>query len=307
MARPWTPEEDAVLLQMNKAKNTLKTMARKFNRTETAIRLRIIHLGDRPNVKGRKWTPEEEAVFKREWLDENIANSVLVRHHNRTWKALQEKAVAMKLGSRPHNFLYFTVQDIASEMKVSVDRVYRWIKYGLKARKGGDKRRKYLIDVEDLLAFLKTHQDLYQASCIDRCLFCDEPDWLIEKRERDKAYDLSKNQVEWTNEEDKQLQSLYYAGWTLENLAAKFHRTEHAVRMHLYVIGCEISRPDTYSEEEVRILKQYCETHTIAELAKMLTGRTEKGIEYKCKALHIPYHFSKSRCKPLENIVEERT
>lgn len=300
----WSKAEDAELYAMNSKGLSLKTMAKRLDRTENAVRLRAKHIGLKLNIKGRHWTPEEEAEFAANWCNEMLNNDALIRKHNRTWHALQEKAVSMKLGPRQHNSLYLTIQDICREMHVSSDRVYRWISYGLPTHKGGSKRRKYLIDAEELLSFLEQHQSWFLATSISRCLFCEEPQWLKDKRVYDKLFDRSNHQLEWTRDEDFKLQQMYHRGATMEDLAKEFRRSVSAIRTHLYVIGCEIKRKDTYTDRELAILRKYSDTHTIAELAAMLPNRTEKGIEYKCKMLKIPYHFSKSHCKS-ENFKDE--
>lgn len=293
----WTKAEDDELYSMNDKGLSLKTMAKRLERTENAVRLRAKHIGLKLNIKGRRWTKEEVAEFIKNWCDETVNNDSLIRKHNRTWHALQEKAVSLQLGPRKHNSLYLTIQNICDEMHVSSDRVYRWIAYGLPTHKGGSKRRKYLIDAKELLDFLEQHQSWFLATSVSRCLFCDEPQWLKDKRVHDKEHDRSKHQIEWTNDEDAKLQQMYHRGATMLEMAKEFHRSETAVRTHLYVIGCEVKRKDTYTDDELGILRKYSDTHTIEELAEMLPKRTKKGIEYKCKMLKIPYHFSKSHCR----------
>ena len=303
----WSKECDEQLLEMNDKGLSLKTMAARLGRTENAVRLRVKHLGCVLNVKGRRWTEREETMFIEDWRDETMNNDALVRRHNRTWHALQEKAVAMKLGPRPYNSCFLSIQDVCSEMQVSSDRVYRWIKCGLKTRKGGSKRRKYLISCEDLLDFLEKHQSWFLATKVDIYLFCGcsehgEPDWLAKKRVYDTKHDRSKHQMAWSNAEDARLYQMFNNGASLQDLALEFHRSESAIRTHLYVIGCEIKRPDVYTEEELAILRDYSDYKTLKELAEMLGGRTVKGIEYKCKTMKLPYHFSKRQCKQMEAV-----
>lgn len=301
----WTKESEERLLKMNAKGLSLKTMANRLGRTENAVRLRIKHLGSSLNVKGRRWTKEEEEDFVKNWRDESMNNEALVRKHNRTWHALQEKAVSMKLGSRPYNSCYLSIQDVCSEMNVSSDRVYRWIRYGLRTHKGGSKRRKYLISSDDLLDFLQKHPSWFLATKVDTCLFCGErgePDWLIHKREYDKLHDRSNHQMVWSNAEDAKLFQMFNDGVSFQDLAAEFHRSVSAIRTHLYVIGCEIKRQDVYTDEELDILRKYSDYMTLDELVDMLEGRTAKGIEYKCKMLKLPYHFSKHQCKDLAEL-----
>ena len=63
MLKSWKPEDDAMLLSMNQKGLSLKTMAKRLDRTENAVRLRAKHKGIKLNIKGRRWTEEEERRF----------------------------------------------------------------------------------------------------------------------------------------------------------------------------------------------------------------------------------------------------
>lgn len=296
MKKLWTLEEDNILIEFAKKGVKLSKIADKLDRTENAVRLRCKRLGIQIMAKGRHWTKEEEEQFKEEWCSEDVSHDTLVRRHNRTWHALQEKAFSMGLGSRPQNTSYVTVMDICQEMNVSSDRVYAWIKLGLNVHKSNDKRTKYLIDTDELLVFLEHNQHLFDASEVSQFLFIQEPEWLKNKRRKDGSIDISNKGTEWSFQDDKILVSLYEKGYSVEKLAQIFKRSEIAIITHLNILGVKRKRANEYSEEELKVLYEYSNEKTLKELATMLPGRTVKGLEYKCKSLGIPYHLSSRRC-----------
>lgn len=297
MQRLWTAEDDAILTKLAAKGTKVSKIAKTLDRTENAIRLRCKKLDVRLMNRGRKWTQDEEALFIQEWYDEDISNNTLVKHHKRSWHALQEKACVLNLGGRPRNTSYLTVSDICKEMKVSSDRVYNWVKLGLKVHKAKDNRSRYLIDTDDLLIFLEHHQRLFDASIVSTFLFASEPAWFREKRHADSLIDMSKNNIEWSNADDKQLVYLYNSGRSISQLSQVFKRSEKAIISRLNVLCIERKNPHAYSDDEIQVLMSYSDQKTVTELAEMLPGRTESGILYKCKALGLPYHLKTAYCK----------
>mgnify|MGYP004672825061 CR=1 FL=1 len=296
MRKFWTLEDDTILTEMAQKGVKLSKISKTLDRTENAIRLRCKKLGIKPMVRGRHWTKDEETQFIDEWSDEDVTNDYMVRKHKRTWHALQEKASELGLGGRPDNSQYVSVKEICEEMNVSSDRVYSWIKLGLKTRKANNYRSRYAIDIEDLLAFLKDHQNLFNAANVSIYLFSYEPKWFTEKRKVDVYRDLSNHQMEWTNAADKMLLLMFERGISISEMAAHFKRSESAIITHLNVLGCSRKSPRAYTDAELSILYEYSDKKTLQELSEMLPGRSAKGLEYKCKALALPYHLSAARC-----------
>ena len=293
----WTERDEKDLIELSGRKTSLSVIAKKLGRTKNAVQSKARRLGLTLNIKGRRWTAQEESDFVKHWCDGALTNDALIRKHNRTWNALQTKANLLKLGPRPFDACYLSVQDICFEMNVSKERVYRWIKHGLSTKSSNDNRRKYLIDCEDLLLFLEKHQSWFDASVVSNYLFINKPKWLIDKQRCDKRKDCCRHQCEWTNEEDKRLQIMYQRGHSIKDMSKVFHRKESAIKTHLSVIGCKIQRPLAYTDDELKLLYAYSDIYTLSELCDMLPGRSIKGIEYKCKMLKISYHYSKQQCK----------
>ena len=128
-------------------------------------------------------------------------------------------------------------------MQVSHDRVSHWLKIGLVHKKNRSGKTKYLISQNDLLSFLKNHQDMFNASLISEYLFVDEPEWLQEKRKKDSAKYAKSNRLEYTNEEDKILLNMFNHGKSDTEIADVLNRTECGIAYHRRALGlCRIQK-----------------------------------------------------------------
>lgn len=293
----WTASEDDMLRLYVSRGKSVPYISKKIGRTENAVRLRMKRIDLASFAKRRKWTIDEESAFAIDWVNCELSNKRLMTKYNRTWKALQMKAVKLQLGPRVYDTSYLTVKDVSDEMSISDDRVYHWIELGLKTHKSLDNRQKYLINADELLKFLEQHQNLFSAHVVSDTLFYKEPTWFKNKRKDDSKSYLKNAKAEWTNEQDKTLLYLYKSqNWSIERIAEHFGRTPSAVKTHLYVLCVQFDRRDVYSEEELKYLKDNSDNKTIAELSEIL-GRTQDGLMYKCKMMNLPYHISKNRVR----------
>ena len=300
MSRVWTQKDDARLMELvNKGWST-KRISKDLDRSEDAIRSRCNKLGCYLKGRGKKWRPQEIEEFKKDWVDEEMCSSALVRKYYRTMHGLTVMAVKLGLGERPQDSRYVSVQVVCEEMQVSSDRVYRWVKMGLKTHRSNNKRTKYLIDVNKLLTFLEEHNIPFNASKVSDLLFIDEPDWLKQKRKDDFGKNESKSQMEWTNDEDARLIRLYKYGKSVKELAKEFKRTEGAIITHLNILGVERKKESSFTDKELDLLRRYSEYKTLQEIVEIMGRHTVKSLEYKCKELGVPYHLSKKMVKKEE-------
>lgn len=272
---------------------TVKQLAERFGRSETAITIKVSRLGKQIKKPNRTWKEEDEEQFKEDWLDPELSIHMLENKYNRTWFGLRKRAQILGLGPRRYNDQYLSINTICEEMNVSADRVSSWIKKGLKAKKNRSGKVKKVIDQEDLLEFLEQHQDLFSADKISEYLFYKEPQWLIDKRKRDGLINKDKNRLPYTNEEDKRIQQMFKMGKSDDEIAIALKRTRSGILCRRMILG--LTKRE-YMPYEIDILKKYSRYKTVYELAKMLPLRTPKGIEYECRKLGIPYHISKNMC-----------
>ena len=233
----WTKEETEKLKKMAEAGISKKKIAKTFDRSEQAVAVKLSRMGVQIRRKNRNWTKEEDAAFVLDWYNSEISNQGMCRKYKRTRIALIDRAFKLGLGPRPYNDMYLTIPAVSEEMQVSYDRVYTWIRLGLKTKANRSGRGKYLIRQEDLLEFLKTHQDLFNASLVSDYLFSNEPNWLKEKRKRDTQKYAEYNRLEYSNDDDKQIVRMFEHGKTDKEIADALGRNLTGLAAHRRVLG----------------------------------------------------------------------
>lgn len=297
MNRMWQAEDIELLKRCIDEGMSLADIAEKLRRTESAVKVYARKHGIRFTPRGCIWTELEMRMFAEDWSNADMTKSRLLKKYGRTWTGLRAKAFKMGLGERPASDIYLTIKEVAVEMQINEWTVRTWLKLGLKTIKSKtNKTVKHLIDTDELLLFLETHQDLFDASRVSNVLFCNEPRWLREKRARDAAYYADNANSEWSVRDDNRLVWLFKCGKTDEEIALEMRRTASAIQAHRFILGLSRSN-NNYSEAELNILREWSDYKTIEELTEMLPGRTTNSISKKCHMIGIPYHESKSACK----------
>jgi hypothetical protein len=296
----WTKEEEEELRVLIGKNYTKQQLMAHFGRTKFSILNKVNRLGlqiqntsDNVGNRGRNWTPNEIKKFKELWADGGYSIPMLEKAMNRTWYSLRKKAFDLGLGPRSHNLEFLSYEDVCREMHVNYCKVSRWAESGLKTHRNKSGKTRRVIDADDLLEFLKEHPTQYDASLISPYLFPEEPDWLIEKRERDAKFFPKKNWLEYTNEEDKKIVYMFKRGKTDEEIAKELKRTSVGIADRRRILN--LSRRE-FNEYEIDILKKNSDYLTISEMSKLLPLRTESGIMWKCEQLKLPYHVSKTKC-----------
>lgn len=297
----WTDADIQKLKDLIDKNYTKTQIADELNRSITAIQVKVNRLGlaiynteDNKGSRGRNWKESDIEEFTELWNDPTISMNVMCSRLHRSRFSLRKKALELNLGSRDYDTEYLSVPTICEEMQVSHDRVSNWLKIGLPYKKSRSGKTNYLIDVDDLLKFLECHQDMFDASKISRYIFAEEPDWLIAKRKADAKYYPTKLRSEYTNEDDKTIQRMFYRGCTDKEIAEAIGRTPTAVSGRRRILNL---MKDTWSDYEIEILQQNSRYKTVDELLKMLPRRTKKSIEWMCRKHNLPYHFSKEKCE----------
>jgi len=180
---------------------------------------------------GRVWTPEEIEFLDEHWGKLNIPQ--LAQRLNRSENAVKIKTVRYGLGKAVDRDNSLTARQVSYLMGVDIHAVTdRWVgKLGLKARKRAPhgQRKQTWIRMDDLVPWLKAHQDIWDSRRVELFAFGTEPKWLKEKRARDKALP-EKRFKKWTPDEDKKLLSLYKTGrYTIDNIAEQLDRSPAAI------------------------------------------------------------------------------
>ena len=107
---------------------------------------------------------------------------------------------------------------------------------------------------EDLLSFLETHPDLWDARRVELYALGGEYDWLKEKRKADSALPARKAKL-WTKEEDRQLIFMWRKGdETKSEIGLILGRSESSIehrlqRLDVWGDGHHISDKERYSNK----------------------------------------------------------
>ena len=137
--------------------------------------------------RGKKWSKSELNYLDEYWGRNSLA--YLSGRLKRTKKAVVLKAKRLRLGASTRADEYMTARQVAVLLNVDSHVVLRWVeKHNLKAVKKIMlyKREFVLIKHCDLLRWLKNNQSRFDSMKINLSNFGYEPQWLQDKRKKDK-------------------------------------------------------------------------------------------------------------------------
>lgn len=269
-------------------------LAAYFGTTKTAIEIKCSRLGYKILRYNRKWTTEDEEIFAELWCNTDRSMQCIMNKLHRNKNGLVIKAQRMKLGPRMGELEGLTLSTIANEMSVSIDRVRNWVRLGLKCKNRRVGKNKTLVKKEDLLDFLKKHQNLFDASRVDRCLFVNEPQWLIDKRRKDIRIE-TREIIEyslWEDSMERQLITMINQGFDFEFIANKLNKTVSAAQDRARLLGMSYRSARFWSGRELKFIRENSDRMTIKEMQGTLKLRTVKSIAWKCEQLGYKYHMS---------------
>lgn len=236
MKNYWTEQEINKLKQLLDEHKTVSEIAEALNRSKHAVYKKVGMLGLAFKTPGSRWTQSEIDEFFDDWTNSSKSIEYLCKKYNRTRKALAIYAYKHGLGGRIDCRDYFTVQDLVTEMGIADDIIYRWIDKGLPVKVSSVGHNKYIIDQDKLLEWLKNNQDRFDASKISELLFIEEPQWLKDKRIKDKLKRTGKKSGPWTINEEKRLISLLSMGRSYDEIAITLNRSKQSVKDKVYNI-----------------------------------------------------------------------
>lgn len=280
----WTKEQINTLVELSD-KYHYTEIAKIMNKTETAIYIKARRLGITLIQDRRKWTPEEETLFSDLWGNKSI--EVIAKTLKRSVFSLKVKAVRMGLGPMiQNNYDLITISDITDLLNVSRDRITtRWVALGLNLKKKKLTKNKfyYTITWIDLMKFLEENQNEWDSREVEKNMLGAEPEWLVEKRKRDKE----ENPLwyrKWTENEIKIAESLFENGKNYEEIANQINRSTWAVANLLRNLGYSYMLPQYWKGKELKYLKENYQSMTYSEIAEEL-GRTTKAIGAKAEEM----------------------
>lgn len=292
----WTEEQVKQLKELSEDYDK-ETIAQLMNKTENAIYLKARRLNITLIQSRRKWTKQEEKVLQTLWGVEPI--EAIAKKLKRTVFSLKVKAVRMKIGPMiSNNYEILTINDINELLDVSRDRITTtWVKLGLNLEKLKltENTSYYTITLENLMDFLEKNQNEWDSRNLESNMLGEEPEWLLEKRNRD----LEENPLwyrKWMAEEIIEAEKLFGNGKTYAEIATTINRTEWAVANLLRNMGYKDHK--YWNDDEIQYLNDNYKNMTYVEIADKL-GRTTSAVTWKAENLGYQKRITKSKSKDL--------
>ena len=152
----------------------------------------------------KTWSDAEKEYLEDNWGAETLSR--LSRQLHRTKKAVHAETKKLHLGASTKADEYLTGSQVAKLLNIRRRTVYYWIKYGnLKARHTClvFKRKFWLIRHENLWDWLEKNQDRFDSRKIDMSELGYEPQWLQQKRLRDR--NIPNRNKRWTTLQEQQI------------------------------------------------------------------------------------------------------
>lgn len=182
------------------------------------------------------WNKQETNYLIDNWGEKSIKK--ISKAINRTECGVRQKAKKMKLGGIINASEYLVSHQVAEMLGKQTKTIIHWIKCkGLKGKYRfigkGTKRGNWLIKYDDLMEWLETNQDKYDARKIKQYALGCEPEWLKEKRKRDEI-EIQNTRKIWTKMDEERLLDLYHEGYSVPELMQRFGRTEKSIGAKLY-------------------------------------------------------------------------
>lgn len=217
----WTQEEESELLELLTTYSSLE-VSEILERSEEAIITKAISLGYNIDSKHRKWTQEEETLLSDLWGSESIEN--IAKKLNRTASSITNRVYVLGLGSQiENNYDGLKIQDISDIFHVNRNVILTsWVSLGLKLsfRKRSNHSVYSYIRINDLYAFLETNQNIWDSRNLEKNVLGVEPEWLKEKRIRDRLLPTSEFGIENLTKQQLLLAKQYFldSKQTMENI-----------------------------------------------------------------------------------------
>lgn len=187
----WTAEEYKLLEKLTMIdKKTPKEIAEILGRTEDAIIIKINRRGLQIQTNDKRfWTKEEETLLSDLWGTESF--ETIAKKLNRTVSSIKNKAFLLGLGSViESNYNGLTIKDISDLLGVNINTVsVGWIGLGLKykVQKISKSKSYRYVEIKDLYEFLEENQNIWDSRNLEKNILGAEPEWLKEKRIRDRS------------------------------------------------------------------------------------------------------------------------
>lgn len=229
----WTDEEDQYL-RAHWQEQSDEELAAAVGHPVSSTQARRGKLGlcHRKGYRGKDWTQKELDYIAEVWGEKTIPE--IARHLGRSIDAVKVKTQRLGYTGQKWYGGMMSARKVSELLGVDVHAVCDyWIpKCGLKGKRkrlGTSKKTTTIIMFEDLLAWLETHQELWDSRRLELYALGAEYEWLVKKRKAD-ALRPGRCAQKWTPQEDARLVALFRCGnMTYAEIAAELGRPESGI------------------------------------------------------------------------------
>lgn len=277
------PAENIEKLRELAQTHTTAEIAKEFGKTPTAIRIKAKRLGIVLEKAPRTWTAEDMDYLRRNWGKLTVATLASTLHRDPA--AIHQRAHVMHLPPIYTASEDICLSDFIEATGIGRDRIVRHLAvhhdFPLKKKKISCRKSYYYVIWDEILDWLEGHQDLFDASLVSQDFFIPEPQWLTEKRIRDRKdksdinYQVTKRP--WTQQDKDKAKYLLSIGMDHDFIAKELGRSKKAVAFQLSKMGQAYRLKKYYKGSEFKYIREHWETESDQEMARKL-GRPVKSI-----------------------------
>ncbi len=284
----WTDEEIEKLRELVNKKLKASEIAEKMGRTPSSIYAQMTRHKIKSRVSKQQWSDEENNYLIESWGRLTLRSMAL--RLKRTEVAIKLQATKLGLGRATDQNINLKLEEFVDYSGISRSRVNYLTKnydFPLIKKKLG-RRKLYFVDIENVLKWMKKHQEEFDASKISEYLFVSEPEWLKEKRINDsKSKEGLKSAVvvkKWDANSITKLKDMISIGYSYEEIGKALGITSAQVARRAQKENFSYLAPKFWQGSDFRYLKEHWQTQSDAEIAKAI-HKTKKSISKRRSAL----------------------
>lgn len=294
MVKKWTEEETKYLID-NYQKRDLSEISVVLNRTYEAVRNKCLRIG----LMERKWHCEQPNLWAEKEIDylksalgyKSIAE--IAGELGRSVAAVKQKKGELKLFPVKNDCIVIDVLFKTlgySGSKHSHYRLLRKRNFPFSYIKGNSRMQK-AVSLSDFWVWAEQNQTALNFSNFEDGALGKEPEWVAEKRKRDKFLLQNYNQsLPWTDEEEKLLVNLLKEKkYDCKQLSLMLQRSENAIFIKIHKLGIK-ERPvrqkkqGEWTEKEFSIFKEliktaYCYEQIAEKIDKSALSISRKALK----------------------------
>lgn len=228
--RKWTLEENKKILELHNNGMSYADIGKLFDSTRIKIYCHVKYMknNDINRRHNREWTKEEFEILYKNVGRKNVP--AIAKEINRKATAVYYMMDKIGLTNIKDCTYKITLNQLAKIIKIDNRAIKRWIDTGLLKAKYKAllfTGKCYFIDINDFWKFAEKNKSLLNFKKIERKALIPEPNWLDDavknETKRKKHRDI------WTNEEDIQLQALFYKLLSYDEIARIMNRTYSSI------------------------------------------------------------------------------